>query len=89
MDVFRARGLEAAAGIRQPMTAFVAEHADRVRLIVGRFKETRQAVGAPRKCAPETVRFLRAVLEELKPEGFVADALRRSHQSSTRVAPPA
>ncbi|MFJ8157095.1 transporter substrate-binding domain-containing protein [Streptomyces sp. NPDC094468] len=89
VEVFQARGLEAAAGIRQPMTAFVAAHADQVRLIEDRFMEIRQAVGAPRTCADETVHFLHAVLEDLKAEGFVADALRRSHQSPTLVAPPA
>ncbi|MEU2622104.1 transporter substrate-binding domain-containing protein [Streptomyces sp. NPDC007157] len=88
VDVFLAQGLEAAAGIRQPMTAFVAEHADQIRLIEGRFMEIKQAVGTPRHCTPEAVRFLHAVVEELKSEGFVADALRRSHQSETLVAPP-
>jgi polar amino acid transport system substrate-binding protein len=89
VDVFLGQGLEAAAGIRQPMSAFVAEHADQVRLIEDRFMEIRQAVGVPRKSAPETVRFLHTVVEELKAEGFVADALGRSHQSRTLVAPPA
>ncbi|MEW2404327.1 transporter substrate-binding domain-containing protein [Streptomyces sp. NPDC046862] len=87
VDVFRAQGLEVAAGIRQPMSEFVATHSD-VRLIEDRFMEIRQALGTTRARRPETVRFLRDVVEELKAGGFVADALRRSRQSEDLVAPP-
>ncbi|MEU0783945.1 transporter substrate-binding domain-containing protein [Streptomyces sp. NPDC006173] len=89
VDVFRTRGLEVAAGIRQPLTEFVAANAGEVRLIEDRFMEIRQAVGTSRKRAPESVRFLHDVVEELKADGFVADALHRSHQSETLLAPPA
>ncbi|NDZ77282.1 transporter substrate-binding domain-containing protein [Streptomyces sp. SID10853] len=88
VDTFRAQDLEAAAGIRQPMTEYVAGHPE-VRLIEDRFMEIRQAVGTTRTRGPETVRFLRGLVEELKARGFVADALRRAHQSATLVAPPA
>ncbi|MFE5966669.1 transporter substrate-binding domain-containing protein [Streptomyces sp. NPDC056463] len=87
VDTFRAEGLEVAAGIRQPMTVYVAAHPD-VRLIEDRFMEIRQAVGTtPARC-PGTVRFLTDLVEELKADGFVADALRRANQSPTLVAPP-
>lgn len=89
VDVFRARGLEAAAGIRQPLTEFVAGHAGEVRLIEDRFMEIQQAVGTPRSRTAGTVRFLHDLVEELKADGFVADALRRSHRSERLVAPPA
>ncbi|MET9529435.1 transporter substrate-binding domain-containing protein [Streptomyces sp. NPDC006649] len=88
VDEFRTQGLEAAAGIRQPMTAYAANHPE-VRLIEDRFMEIRQAVGTTRARRPETVRFLRDLVEELKAAGFVADALRRAQQSDTLVAPPA
>ncbi len=88
VDAFHAGGLEAAAGIRQPMTAYVAEHPE-LRLIEDRFMQIRQAVGTTRTRRPETVRFLRDLVEELKSGGFVADALRRSGQSPALVAPPA
>ncbi|MFG2867014.1 transporter substrate-binding domain-containing protein [Streptomyces sp. NPDC048338] len=88
VDAFLAEGLDVAAGIRQPMTEFVTEHPE-VRLIEDRFMQIRQAVGTTVARRPETVRFLRAVVEELKASGFVADALRRSHRSATLVAPPA
>ncbi|MFD0147473.1 MULTISPECIES: transporter substrate-binding domain-containing protein [unclassified Streptomyces] len=87
VDTFRAQGLEVAAGIRQPMTAYVAAHPD-VRLVEDRFMEIRQAVGTTPARRPGTVRFLTDLVEELKADGFVADALRRANQSPTLVAPP-
>jgi polar amino acid transport system substrate-binding protein len=88
VDIFRAEGLEAAAGIRQPMARFVAENPD-VRLIDERFMEIRQAVGTTKTRSPETVAYLNGVVEELKANGFVADALVRSGQADASVAPPA
>lgn len=85
--VFLEQNLEAAAGVRQPVTAFVASRPG-LRLIDERFMEIRQAVGVARTKRPETVRFLRDVVEELKASGFVAESLRRSGQSAA-VAPPA
>jgi polar amino acid transport system substrate-binding protein len=87
VDVFCDQGLEAAAGIRQPMTEFVGGHPE-LRLLEGPFMEIRQALGTTRTRGPDTVRFLRAFVEELKADGFVADALRRAHQSGATVAPP-
>ena len=86
-EEFLARNLEAAAGIRQPLTEFVATHS-RVRLIEGRFMEIRQAVGTARTRRPETTRFLHGLIEELKATGFVAESLRRSGRFAT-VAPAA
>ncbi|MFD4632387.1 transporter substrate-binding domain-containing protein [Streptomyces sp. NPDC058284] len=86
VDVFRSEGLEVAAGIRQPLTAYVASHPE-LRLLQGRFMQIRQAVGTTKTRAPETVAFLRDVIEELKATGFVAASLRRSQQSDTLVAP--
>nr|WP_133995941.1 transporter substrate-binding domain-containing protein [Streptomyces sp. 846.5] len=88
VDEFLAQELEVAAGIRQPMTEFVAAHPE-YRLIEDRFMQIRQAVGTTRTGRPETVRFLRDLVEELKASGFVAAALRRANQSDTLVAPPA
>ncbi|SEQ78972.1 polar amino acid transport system substrate-binding protein [Streptomyces sp. yr375] len=87
VDAFRDQGLEVAAGIRQPMTEFVAAHPE-LRLIEGRFMQIQQAVGTTRTRRPETVRFLRDLVEELKATGFVAASLRRANQSDTMVAPP-
>jgi polar amino acid transport system substrate-binding protein len=87
VEAFRAEGLEVAAGIRQPMTEFVAAHPE-LRLIEDRFMQIRQAVGTTRTRHPETVRFLHDLVEELKANGFVTNALRRAHQSETLAAPP-
>jgi polar amino acid transport system substrate-binding protein len=86
-DVFGDLGLEVAAGIRQPMTEFVATNPG-FRLLEGRFMEIRQALGTTRTRSPQTVQFLRAFVEELKASGFVADALRRANQPDVAVAPP-
>lgn len=87
LTVFRAERLEAAAGIRQPMSQYVDAHPD-VRLIDERFMEIRQAVGTTRDRQPETIRYLHDLVEELKATGFIADALRRSGQADATVAPP-
>jgi len=88
VDVFRDQGLDVAAGIRQPITAYVAEHPD-LRLIDERFMQIRQAVGTVKGKRPETTAFLRDLVEELKASGFGVDALRRAGQSADLVAPAA
>jgi polar amino acid transport system substrate-binding protein len=85
-EVFVTENLEAGAGIREPLTEFVAAH-PAYRLIDGRFMEIRQAVGTAKAKQPATRRFLHDLVEELKAGGFVADALRRSGQTAP-VAPP-
>lgn len=85
---FLERGLEALAGIRQPVTELVAARPE-LRLVDGRFMEIRQAVGTTKSRRPETAEFLRDLVEELKASGFVAESLRRARQSDTLVAPPA
>ena len=87
VDVLREQGLEAGAGIRQPITAYAATHPD-VRVLDERFLQLQQAVGTTLTRRPVTVRFLRDLVEELKASGFVAEALRRSNQSDATVAPP-
>lgn len=84
-EVFVAQQLEAAAGVREPVTEFVAAHPG-YRLINGRFMLIPQAVGTAKTKRPETVGFLRDLVEELKASGFVAEALRRSGQTAP-VAP--
>ena len=86
VDVFLDEGLDVGAGIRQPVTAFASAHPE-VRLIGERFMQIQQAVGTTRARRPETVEFLREVVEDLKASGFVSDALRRSGQGDATVAP--
>ena len=85
-EEFLTRNLEAAAGIREPMSEFVATHSG-LRIIDEPFMEIRQAVGTANSKRPETTGFLHELVEELKATGFVADSLRRSGQSA--VVPPA
>jgi len=86
IKLFEQQKLEAAAGIRQPLTAYAKAHSE-VRLIDGRFMEIRQAMGVP-KGRLAGARYLRNFIEEMKASGFVADALRRSNQADATVAPP-
>lgn len=86
ITVFRDQDLEVAAGVRQPMTAYVAEHPD-LRMLEPRFMEIRQALGTTRSRKPETVAYLSTLIEELKANGFIADALRRAGQAEDLVAP--
>jgi polar amino acid transport system substrate-binding protein len=85
VDVFRTRGLEVGAGIRQPVAAFVDETPG-YRLLDDRFMEIRQALGTSRRHAPATHGFLHAFIEDLKQRGFVADSLVRAGQHATVAA---
>jgi polar amino acid transport system substrate-binding protein len=88
IDAFRDHALDAAAGIRQPLTAIVGED-DSLRLVEPAFMEIRQAVAATGD-APAAVRqFLHETVEDLKATGFVADALARSSQDPALAAAPA
>ena len=86
LAAFRQRSLEASAGIRQPVSDFVARNLG-FRMINERFMQIRQALGTTRARTPGTLRFLASTIEELKASGFVRDALSRSGQDSALVAP--
>jgi len=86
--VFIEQQLEVVAGVRQLMEAFVASRPG-VRVVEPRFMEIQQAVGTSRAREAATISFLRTFVEELKADGFIADALRRSGQDDATVAPPA
>lgn len=87
LQMFVADKLEAAAGVKQPIVQFIKERAG-FRLIEPPFMEIRQAMGTP-KDRPATAAYLHSFIEEMKASGFVADALRRSHQHDVVVAPAA
>jgi polar amino acid transport system substrate-binding protein len=87
LDMFVRDKLEAAAGVKQPIIAFANSRSD-MRVIPGRFMAVEQAIGTP-KGRDIGVRYLRALVEELKASGFVADGLKRSGQTDAVVAPPA
>jgi polar amino acid transport system substrate-binding protein len=86
-ELFIKEKLEAAGGVKQALQQF-AKGRDDVRLIPERFMEIRQAMGTA-KGRLAGAAYLRSFIEELKANGFVADALRRSNQPDAAVAPPA
>jgi polar amino acid transport system substrate-binding protein len=85
---FRDGALEVAAGIRQPITDYVAANPD-LRVIPTRFLQIQQAVGTTKSRSPETVLFLHTLIEDLKSSGFIADSLTRSNRPDATVAPAA
>jgi polar amino acid transport system substrate-binding protein len=87
IELFRRDGLDAAAGVKQPLVAYAATNPG-MRVIPGRFMVIEQAVGIPggREAA---LPYLRAFVEEMKASGFVARALAASGQGEAEVAPPA
>jgi polar amino acid transport system substrate-binding protein len=81
--------LDAAAGVRQQLDAYAKDHPE-MRVMSGHFQEINQAMGMPRiEGKPRTagVAYLKAFVEEMKANGFVAAALKRSGQVAD-VAPP-
>jgi polar amino acid transport system substrate-binding protein len=87
LDGFLQSGLEAAAGVKQPIVAFAAKH-PQTRIIPGRFMAIAQAMATPKGRAAGA-QYLRQFIEEMKASGFVARALAASGQSAATVAPPA
>jgi polar amino acid transport system substrate-binding protein len=85
-ELFIKEKLEAAGGVKQALQQF-AKGRDDVRLLPERFMEIRQAMGTA-KGRLAGAAHLRSFIEELKANGFVADALRRSNQPDAAVAPP-
>jgi polar amino acid transport system substrate-binding protein len=84
IPVFIEQKLDAAAGVREPLAAYAKEHPE-MRVMPGRFEEIRQAMGTV-KGKPAGAAYVRAFVEEMKANGMVADALKRSGQSAS-VAP--
>ena len=87
LDLFAADHLDAAAGVKQQLEAFVQAHAG-YRIIPGNFTEIRQAMGTPRGRLSSSA-YLAKFVERMKRSGFVAAALERSGRSDAAVAPPA
>lgn len=85
VDLFLAEKLDAAAGVRQPLNEYAKSHPD-VRIMEKPFQEIRQAMGTP-KGRLAGAAYLRGFIEDMKANGFVADALKRSNQPDARVAP--
>ena len=87
IDMFVNDKLEAAAGVRQPLVAYAADHPE-VRVMDGHFMEIQQAMGTP-KGRTAGAGYLRAFVEDMKASGFVADAIKRANQSASVALPAA
>jgi polar amino acid transport system substrate-binding protein len=87
LEMFVRDGLEAAGGVRQPISAFAQAHPD-TRVIPGCFMAIEQAMGTV-KGREAAAAFLRMFIEEMKASGFVARVLEASGQGDATVAPPA
>jgi polar amino acid transport system substrate-binding protein len=87
IELFLERGLDAAAGVRQPLLAFAA-HQSGFRVIDGCFTAIEQALGLP-KGRDAGLAFLAHFIEEMKSGGFVAAALDRNGVRDASVAPAA
>lgn len=87
LELFLSEGLDAAAGVRQPLLAFAKTHPE-LRVMEGRFMAIEQAMAAS-KDRSQAAAYLQTFIEEMKASGFVAAALARSGQGDATVAPPA
>ncbi|WLG42449.1 transporter substrate-binding domain-containing protein [Pseudomonas sp. FP1740] len=85
VDLFFEKGLDAAAGVRQPLEK-VAAADPRYRVLEGAFTAIRQAMAVPRDREAGAA-YVRAFVERKKTEGFVRAALLESGQADVTVAP--
>jgi polar amino acid transport system substrate-binding protein len=85
--LFLREGYETAAGVKNPLARF-AEGSAGLRVLPGHFMVIEQAMGMP-KGRDVAWRYLCSFVEEMKANGFIADALRKSGQAGVRVAPAA
>jgi polar amino acid transport system substrate-binding protein len=86
-ELFVNDGLEVAAGMRQALVQFAQAHPG-VRVINGRFMVIEQTMATP-KLRLGGASYLSSFLEDLKRNGFIAEALKRSGQADARLAPAA
>ncbi len=85
-DTFVAQQLEVAAGVRQQMEAD-AQRLPGLRLLPGRFMVIHQAMGMGKGRSEAAHAYLRNFVEEMKSNGFVAEALKRHGIEGASVAP--
>lgn len=85
IDLFVQDGLEAVAGVRQPLMTYAAAHTG-FRVLPGRFTAIQQAMAVPRARA-SVIAALDDYIAQMKANGFVAKALARSQETAAAVAP--
>ncbi len=87
LEAFLEQGLEAVAGVRQPLEKFAAAHPG-LRLLDEPYMVIGQAAGVP-KGRPAAAAWLAAFIEEAKRGGLAKAALAESGQGDVTIAPPA
>ncbi|MGG4606228.1 ABC transporter substrate-binding protein [Paenalcaligenes sp. Me131] len=85
MDLFAEQKLDAAAGVRQPLLAYVAEHPE-YRVLDGHFTAIQQAMAVPKE-RQLAYDWLVSFLHEMKHSNFIRAALEASGQSAEIAAP--
>lgn len=84
---FVEQGLDAVAGVRQPLETYAAAHPG-YRVLADSFTEIRQAMAVPKGRSAAAV-FVQAFLDEQLRNGFVARELAASGQGDVRLGVPA
>ncbi|EJL77878.1 periplasmic component of amino acid ABC-type transporter/signal transduction system [Polaromonas sp. CF318] len=85
VDTFIAEKTDVAAGVKQQLEADAKNHRE-LRLLPGRFMVIQQAMGVPKGRGEAAAECLRAFVEEMKINGFVADALASNQVQGASVA---
>jgi polar amino acid transport system substrate-binding protein len=86
VETFLAQGADVAAGVRQQLEADARRLPD-LRLLDGHFMLIQQAMGIPRGRGSRAAALLHAFVEEMKGNGFVAEALVRHQVDGVMLAP--
>lgn len=87
IELFKARKLEAAAGLRQALIEAAKGRSD-LRVLDDRFERIEQAIAVPRGREAGSA-YVRAFIESMKASGAVRAALAASGQDEGLAAPPA
>ncbi|MBE7204080.1 MAG: ABC transporter substrate-binding protein, partial [Parafilimonas terrae] len=85
VTAFARDGLDVAAGVDQPLSAYAAAHPE-VRLLPGHFMEIPQAMGLPTG-HPAGAAYLADFLARAKAEGFIGRRLEANGQDPALAAP--
>lgn len=87
ITLFLEQGLDAAAGVRQPLLAAAAAN-PAFRVLAGHFTAIHQAMAVPREKTAGAA-YVREFVERCKANGLVQQALQRSGQGDVTLAPSA
>ncbi|PLC53249.1 ABC transporter substrate-binding protein [Pollutimonas nitritireducens] len=88
VDSFLAENADVAAGVKQQLEADM-RRIQGLRMLPGSFMEIRQAMGTPKGRGSAAAAQLGLFVEEMKANGFVAQALQRHGIQGAAVAPSA